>query len=391
MRVSTHYQPSSHWWPILAAAVALIVAHVFGRFIYTPLLPLLVSDGLISLSQAASLATWNYTGYLTGAMAALFFYQRGQGKAVLLAMLLSNALITLLQLWAEPYPLLALLRLLNGISNGVVFVLAPALVLEWLAEQGKAHLSGLMYLGVSVGLLISSLLVDLTDQWLQGASRWLPAAAAALPLALWSTWYLARLPGHVPLTRSDDHSPLWDKASTPLFLAYTGAGLGYILPMTFLPAVSADWGINMVPSAWLIAAAASLPSIWLWNHLGSAIGDKQALLWNYAVQAAGVSAILLLPQQSAGLWLCALLVGGTFLGTVLLTQRLARTLHPHQGPRLSAALIALYSVAQLAGPLLAKAGVEYGASLSSTFIWGLGALVWGFMLMLKVPAVRNGH
>lgn len=48
----------------------------------------------------------------------------------------------------------------------------------------------------------------------------------------------------------------------------------------------------------------------------------------------------------------ALLVGGTFLGTVLLTQRLGRSLQPHQGPRISAALIALYSVTQLAGPWL---------------------------------------
>ena len=391
MNASTLHQPSSHWWPVIAAAVALIVAHAFGRFIYTPLLPLLVHDGMLSLSQAAALATWNYIGYLAGAMLALMFYQRGQGRPALLSMLLANALITLLQVWSSQFPLLAALRLLNGLSNGVVFVLAPALVLEWLVSQGKAHLSGLMYLGVGVGLLASSALVDLTDQWLSGAGRWLPAAVVSLPLALWSAWYLARLPGHAPVAGSDDHSPLWDRASTPLFLAYAGAGLGYILPMTFLPAVAADWQLEMIPSAWFVVALASLPSTWLWNHLGAAIGDKPALLWNYAIQAAGVAAILLFPQQGMGLWLCSILVGGTFLGAVLLTQRLARTLHPHQGPRLSAALIALYSVAQLVGPLLARAGIEQGATLASTFVWGLAALVWAFVLMLKVPGQNPHH
>src|SRR5690606_36922080 len=73
---SSAHTPSSYWWPIIAAATALIVVHGFGRFVYTPLLPLLVEDGLISLPQAASLATWNYIGYLSGAMLALFLYQR---------------------------------------------------------------------------------------------------------------------------------------------------------------------------------------------------------------------------------------------------------------------------------------------------------------------------
>ncbi len=388
--MSANTQPSSYWWPILAAATALIVVHGFGRFVYTPLLPLLVDDGLISLPQAASLATWNYIGYLTGAMLALFLYQRGFGRQALLSMLVGNALITLIQVWATYYPLLAGLRLLNGIGNGVVFVLAPALVLEWLVTQSKAHHSGLMYLGVGVGILGSSLLVDSTGAWLQGANRWIPAAALALPLALWSAWYLARLPGHGPVlaTGHDDHSALWDRASTPLFLAYAGAGLGYILPMTFLPAVAADWNIKMVPSAWLLVALASLPSTWLWNHLGARIGDKPALLWNYAMQAISILALLVL-EPKTGLFLCAVLMGGSFIGSVLLTQRLARTLHPHQGPRLSAALIALYGFTQLTGPWLAKLGIEGGATLSSTFIWGLAALIWAFVFMLWVPAKRQ--
>ncbi|MAY15741.1 MAG: MFS transporter [Oceanospirillaceae bacterium] len=389
MNSTASHQPSSHWWPIIAAAVSLIVVHGFGRFVYTPLLPLLVDDGLITLSQAASLATWNYVGYLSGAMLALFLYQRGHGRITLALMLTSNALITLLQVFVSQYEILATLRLLNGIGNGVVFVLAPALVLEWLVTQQKAQLSGLMYLGVGIGLLSSSALVELSATWLAGPQRWLPAAIAAIPLALWSSWYLHRLPGHAPAGQGDDHSALWDRASTPLFLAYAGAGLGYILPMTFLPAVAADWQLTLVPSAWLLVAITSLPSTWLWNHLGAAIGDKTALLWNYAIQAAGVGALLLLPQQSAGLWLCAILVGGTFLGAVLLTQRLARSLHPHQGPRLSAALIALYGFTQLLGPWLAKLGIEGGTSLSSTFIWGFAALVWAFVLMLWVPARRD--
>lgn len=379
----------SPFWPLIAAATTLIIVHGFGRFIYTPLLPLFVSDGLLTLQQAAQLATWNYGGYLVGAMVALFTYQNGWGRGALLAGVIGNAVITVMQIGTDSFPYMAGLRLANGITNGVVFVLAPALVLEWLAARNKATLSGLMYLGVGAGLLLSNQIVDITAVWLQGNDRWIPAAIISLPLALWSGIYLYQLSsGDAPVSR-DDHSALWDKQSTPLFLSYFGAGLGYILPMTFLPAVAQEWHIDVAPSPWLIAAVASVPAIFIWNSMGNRLGDRNALILNYAIQASAISAIFVLPGTVQGLWLCAALMGGSFLGSVLLTQRLARTIHPHQGPRLSAALIALYGVAQLLGPIVAEAGIHMGATLASTFIWGLGACVWALVLMLRVaPAAR---
>lgn len=373
-------------WPLLAAATALIVVHGFGRFVYTPLLPLLVSDGLLTLTEAAQLATWNYVGYFAGAMLALFAWQNGYGRSVLLGSLLGNSVITLLQVWTEAYPALAGLRLLNGITNGIVFVLAPALVLEWLVAQGKATLSGLMYLGVGLGILSSKVVVDLSEHWLSGSGRWLPAALISIPLALVTGLYLFRLGSSEAPVNRDDHSALLDRQSIPLFLAYAGAGLGYILPMTFLPAVAQEWQVSVSPSPWLIAALASVPAIPLWNTLGNRLGDRNTLILNYLIQAMATAAIVLLPPQAMALYLCAALMGGSFLGAVFLTQRLARALHPHQGPRLSAALIAIYGVAQLAGPILAEAGMHMGATLSSTFIWGLGACLWGMLLMVWVPA-----
>lgn len=375
---------TSVWLPILAAAVALVVVHGFGRFVYTPLLPLLVNDGLISLPEAAAVASWNYVGYLLGAMLALFLYQRALGLASLLIMLAASALITCLQLFAQGYDSLALLRLLNGISNGVVFVLAPALVLEWLVEVGKPQLSGLMYLGVGFGILASSLLVDVSSHWSTGSWRWLTAALCSIPLVGWSIWHLRKLPNYKPNIRTEHSTRLWDRSTTPLFLGYAGAGLGYILPMTFIPAVANEWQINLFPSAWFIVALASIPSTWAWNHLGAKIGDKSALLWNYALQALSIVALLGLGGK-LGLWLCALLMGGSFLGCVLLTQRIARALQPHQGPRLSAALVALYGFTQLTGPWLAKIGIENGASLASTFIIGLVALGFALVLTFGVP------
>ncbi len=379
---------------LLAGAAVLLVVHTLGRFIYTPLLPWLVEDGLLTLRQGADIASWNYLGYLGGALLAIRWHRIAQIRRCLPWGLALHVLTTLLQTQTNDPELLAALRLLNGISNGLVFVQAPALILEWLARHGRASASGLVYLGVGSGLLISSAMVSLSADWLHGAARWWPAALLSLPLAWWGWRQLARLDSAEQPAASGQAAPsgrLLDRSSIPLFLAYAGAGMGYILPMTFLPMLARlqlEPGSFLVGGSWLLVALATLAAPWLWNRAGARLGDKRALQVNYLIQLAGVLAALLLPG-SAGILLCALLVGSTFLGTVLLTQRLGRSLQPHQGPRISAAMIALYSVAQLAAPWLTSQWLGIGGSLHSAFWLGAGALAWGFAWMFAVPAQRQ--
>lgn len=378
---------------LLAGALLLLVVHGLGRFVYTPLLPWLVGDGLISVREGANIASWNYLGYLIGALLALRWHRIADIRRSLPAALALHLLSSILQTQAEGAGPLALLRLANGIANGLVFVQAPSFVLEWLARRQRAAASGLVYLGVCVGLLLSSLLVSLTSHWLDGADRWWPAALLSLPLAWWGWHRLARLDLHDEPVGTSGPQPtgrLFDRASTPLFLAYAGAGLGYILPMTFLPMVAqlrAEPGSLLVDGSWLLVALAALPSPWFWNRLGARMGDDRALRLTYAVQLLGVLAAQTLPP-AVGLLLCGVLVGGAFLGTVLLTQRLARTLQPHQGPRLSAALIALYGLTQLAGPWLAGLWIGLGGSLPGAFWLGAGALAWGLAWMMAVSRVQ---
>jgi len=374
---------------LLAGSSALIVVHSLGRFAFTPLLPQLLADGLFNLEQGARLATWNYVGYLLGALLALVLHKPQRQRIALPAALLINALLTLAQGFTSDYAWLLVWRLLNGLSNGLVFVLAPALVLEWLARRQQAHLSGLVYLGFAVGLLISNGLANAPAAQLSGPERWWPMAALALPLALLSAWLLNSLE-NTPKQQSAPPAatPLFDRASTPLFIAYAGAGLGYILPMTFLPTLAKQQlpaGDALISSVWCWTALACMGGILLWNYLSSHWGDKQALCATYAVQALGAAAPLVWPG-SGGILLCALLVGGCFVGSVFLTQRLARSLQPHQGPRLSAALIALYGVAQLAGPWLAERWLATGGTLTQSFAFGAAALVWALVWSLLTPS-----
>jgi MFS family permease len=377
---------------ILAAALALVAVHALGRFAYTPLLPLLLDDGLFNLAQGAQLATWNYLGYLLGALLALPMANPRGLRLGLPAALLINAGLTLAQVFTRDIDMLAFLRLSNGISNGVVFVLAPALVLEWLAVRQATALSGLVYLGLGGGMLLCGVLVVLSP-W-QGPMRWLPMALFALPLALLSAIMLRGLALQLPaMTQASTHGRLIDRSNLPLLLAYLGAGLGYILPLTFLPALAREQlppDHPLLIGSWWWTALACLISATLWNHVGGWLGDRRALQTNYLLQLLGTALPVLLPGP-IGVLGCAVLVGGTFMGTVLLTQRLARALKPSQGPRLAALLISLYGSSQLVGPWFVEHWTAAGYSLTSSFSIGALALLWSLFWTWRTPAAPTAH
>ncbi|MGE6335801.1 YbfB/YjiJ family MFS transporter, partial [Acidovorax sp. NPDC077664] len=52
----------------LAGMAALAAAMGIGRFAFTPLLPMMLHDGVVDIATGSWLATANYAGYLAGAL-----------------------------------------------------------------------------------------------------------------------------------------------------------------------------------------------------------------------------------------------------------------------------------------------------------------------------------
>ncbi|MFT4021632.1 MAG: YbfB/YjiJ family MFS transporter [Acinetobacter sp.] len=372
---------------VATGVACLMLVHAMGRFAFTPLLPYLIQDHIITLTQGANLATGNYVGYLVGALAAIYFNQPKKIKQYIVFGLICNFAVTVTQCFVKDYDLLLALRLLNGISNGFVFVLAPALVLEWLSEHALSRLSGLVYLGIGVGLIFSGMLVDWTSTIFFGAWRWIPIAIACVPLFLLSVWQIPKIKIHPVAQSNKTSNALLNAHTTPLFLAYLGAGLGYILPMTFLPVLAHDVGENhvlLVKNIWLITALCCAVFIPIWNSLGTKFGDQSILFISYWVQAIGVVCVMVFPNIF-GVLGCAIFVGGSFMASVLCTQRLARFFQPHQGAKLSAAMITIYAGAQLFGPWLAKWWIESGGTLLQSFAMGFIAFVWSIFWTWRMP------
>ncbi|OYU66917.1 MAG: MFS transporter, partial [Burkholderiales bacterium PBB5] len=138
----------------LAGLLALAVAMGVGRFAFTPMLPLMMRDGLLDAAGGAELAAANYAGYLLGALTAAPLARRwpGDPRSLVLASLLATALLTA-AMAASASPLVWLgLRALAGLVSAWALVATTGWVLSALAQAGRSSEGGWVFAGVGSGI-----------------------------------------------------------------------------------------------------------------------------------------------------------------------------------------------------------------------------------------------
>ena len=117
--------------------VALAAALGIGRFVYTPILPVMAEALHLSKSQAGLIASANLLGYLIGALLAATPRLPGSRRFWLLGSLGVSAVTTGTMGLASSMPAFLALRFTGGAASAFVLVLASALVLDRLASAGR--------------------------------------------------------------------------------------------------------------------------------------------------------------------------------------------------------------------------------------------------------------
>ena len=114
----------------LAGLVSLAVAMGIGRFAFTPLLPMMLNDGMLDLPTASWLASANYLGYMLGALLCTlqpWLWARFRWlpplaySSLVRTGLVATGVLTLVMAWQFPAAW-ALLRFAAGVTSAVVFV-----------------------------------------------------------------------------------------------------------------------------------------------------------------------------------------------------------------------------------------------------------------------------
>ncbi|MEU1622226.1 YbfB/YjiJ family MFS transporter [Streptomyces sp. NPDC005722] len=388
----------SPWGHVVRAAAALAAAMGVGRFVYTPILPLMHAQARLTAGAGAHLATANYVGYLVGALAGTFLPRLTRSAAVLRGSLL----VLVVSLAAMPLThttaVWLVLRLVAGAVSATVFVIAVSALLGRLREH-PAHLPGWGFGGVGAGIALSGLLVLLLRDFADWRAAWWASAALAALLSV-PAWTMrtdsapAAVPAPAPGARGSAGAPRTHRWFGALFVSYTLEGVGYIIAGTFLVA-AIDQGSpgRLGTGAWVLAGVAAVPSAALWAWLGRRWTRPDVLLAALVVQAAGIALPAVVGGPAAAL-VSAFLFGATFIGVS--TVALAAGTHL-RFPRAVALLTAGYSVGQILGPLavepLLRHGYRQALVLAALVVLAAAAAAFalriGFPHRMDPPGVRG--
>ena len=359
----------------------MMVAMGIGRFAYTPILPLMERDLGLSHAETGSLASFNYVGYLLGALLCAFF-PRLLGRVPLNVAALATSIATTLFMGLFASPLWwGTLRLAAGFASAILFVVIAVEVSEALTKRGESRIGGALYGGIGLGIALSGLLVPRLDAMGGWRRCWLGMGLMALLLAI-AGILLARKrsaappTGHIQGAASGGNSGI-----SRLAAAYTCEGFGYIISATFIVAmVGRTPGLEQYASlSWVAVGLAAAPSTVIWQQVARKFGVKRAALLAYAIQAAGI--LLSIKARSPLVAaLAAISFGGTFLGIVTLVMSEGNRRGGSNGRRVAALLTACFSAGQVVGPTLAGLVADRGGFAIPLMLAALTVLLGGVII-----------
>ncbi|MBF6180915.1 YbfB/YjiJ family MFS transporter [Nocardia otitidiscaviarum] len=383
----------------VAAAAGLAAAVGVGRFVYTPLLPIMVDAGRLDAHSGALVAAANYAGYLLGAVALARrpeWNGRSTFRLAAMALIVSDLLMAIP---AAP-AVAAVLRFVAGIASAALFIGCAAVAAR---HENRRRAAGIVFSGVGAGIAAAGLLVLLTQHVLSWQALWLVSAAVTAAL-LAPTRRLDIRPGtrrgtgaragasaappdgnpadtaghrvvgqgeitasrvghgklrasragHGEFTASrTGHSELGPprpgRAWLALRVSYLLEGLGYIVIGTFLVAAVAGPGRQAEGTLmWILVGSAAAPSTVLWGAGARRWSASRMLVLALILQAIS-AALPAVSSGTAAALVSAVLFGATFMGIVMLAMEIGDDLV--DGPA-AATLTAGYGFGQMLGPLV---------------------------------------
>lgn len=369
---------------LLGGILGMVVAMGIGRFVFTPILPLMQRDLGLSHGAAGWLAGLNYLGYLIGALACSLAPDRCGHRFVGYAALPASIATTFLMGATESQWLWGLLRLGGGIASALLFILISAEVADALARRRHLQWFGALYGGVGLGIALSGSLVPLFDRMGGWQGAWFGSGILAVVLA-GAGVALGRRRGEVPEHGTTGAGAQGSrKALWPLAIAYFCEGLGYVVTATFLVAIiAATPGLSeFAPYAWVAVGVAAIPSTLLWPRFARRFGTRFALLAAFGLQAAGILAGIG-AESVVRVVFSAVSFGATFLGIVALVMAEGGRRSPSAQRRSAAVLTACFGIGQMLGPPLAGvlADLRDGFALP-LFLAALTVCVGGIFIAL---------
>lgn len=379
--------PKQAYKQLVLSMLALMIAMSISRFAYTPILPFMQQDTSMNNQNAGLLATFNYLGYLMGAIIPMFITIKSKVFDLKLYVMI-NVISVILMGFSEHFLIWSVLRIIAGITSGTIFVLASNVALEALRMANKQSISGILYSAVGIGIFSSSIFIFLYTQAQTWKATWIILGVVALMadiIILTSMKDNPSISKHSTSSNQKQGKALNRAFIIPFSIAYFFEGAGYIVTGTFLVAL-----IKTIPAyadyaalSWMFVGLGAMPATLIWSLFAEKIGYKKAIYSALILQIISVG-LPIFSHHMLGLIIASMLFGATFLGLTTLFMSKSQELmyHTNQKLNLVSLLTVIYSVGQMLAPMIAGLLIGDSNNYQLALTFAMILLILGFIFSI---------
>lgn len=375
---------------LLAGILAIIVGVGVARFAFTSLLPSMLDD-FLTVTNAGILASFNFVGYLSGAIFAIFikdintkvrFFRIGMILSILTTLILATTTNEILWLIS---------RVIAGFGSAMVLIVGGAIVMVKLNFEDKTKAMGIHFSGIGFAIAISELISQYILKDGSWSDAWFALALFAFVVTFYSIYILS-------FDKETKKASVKHKLSKSIFstyvilliLAYFTEGVGFVVQGTFLPDIinSLDGLDGYGNASWLIVGIAGIPSSIIWMRLAHRYGSVDVIIWAMSLQIVGI----LIPAFTNDIYLNLLsgaLYGSTFIGLVALFMNLGGQLAGKNPVVLMGSMTAAYGIGQVTAPLYSVALIEHFGNYNSTLYLTASIVFLGILFLLYAKRVKK--
>ncbi|WP_456866745.1 YbfB/YjiJ family MFS transporter [Galbibacter sp. BG1] len=296
---------------------ALLVGIGIGRFGYPPLIPEIINQKWFTIAQADYLGAANLTGYIIGSMIATLLNRYIPSVTLIRVMLLFTAITFLGCSFQLSFLLYFTLRVIAGITGGVLMVLTAPTLFKYTSNDKKGLVGGLVFSGVGIGIALSGTIIPLlVDKGL--SITWFAYAITAIVLisVTWNGWPNGSNEKHkiTSLTYGSD-SRVWNKTIILLIVSYASNAVGFVPHTVFwvdFISRGLKLGIGKGTQLWVLLGIAAALGPLLTGYIADKIGFAKSIRISLLIKAIGV----ILPLMSTSIW--SLAASSVFVGSLAL-------------------------------------------------------------------------
>lgn len=294
-------------WVILAMGVITVLGSLgLARFGYTMILPHMRIGMDLTKTQAGTLATANFVGYLVLAIVGGFLASRYGPRGVISASMFLIGAAMIMTGFASGFRMALVWRAVTGVGSGGSNVPVMGLVAAWFGTRRRGLATGIAASGSSVGLAITGPLIPrIIDAYGPDGWRysWYYLGIGVILIALLCLVLLRNRPEEKGLSpigeerspggpRAQASSLNWRTVYTSgavwhLALIYVMFGFSYIIYATFFADyLTSEIGLTKDAAGWLWMAIGlvGIVSGFIWGSVSDTIGRKYGLALVYGLQ-----------------------------------------------------------------------------------------------------------